>query len=132
VSSDDELLLKPGDVPVEEDIAHTAFHHALSGHSMGLATVQDLMEEAFKASATATEPKSLAAARKLPPEEWDKWWKAANEEINSLIENGTFQLVKLPPNRSAIGSRWVFKVKRNADGSIECYKGRLVAKGYSQ
>jgi hypothetical protein len=31
-----------------------------------------------------------------------------------------------------IGSKWVFKVKRNADGSIERYKGRVVAKGYNQ
>ncbi|KAJ3004231.1 hypothetical protein NUW54_g4915 [Trametes sanguinea] len=38
----------------------------------------------------------------------------------------------LPPGRKAIGSRWVFRVKRNADGSIEQYKGRLVTKGFSQ
>jgi hypothetical protein len=52
--------------------------------------------------------------------------------MDSLLENGVFELVKLPPGRKAIGNRWVFKVKRNADGSIERYKARLVAKGYSQ
>jgi Reverse transcriptase (RNA-dependent DNA polymerase) len=40
--------------------------------------------------------------------------------------------VQLPPGRKAIGSRWVFKVKRNADGSIERYKARLVAQGFAQ
>lgn len=46
------------------------------------------------------------------------------------MENGTFELVELPVGAKAIGSRWVFKVKRNADGSIERYKasfpGRMV------
>jgi hypothetical protein len=40
--------------------------------------------------------------------------------------------VELPPGQVAIGSGWVFQVKRHADGSIERYKARLVAKGYSQ
>ena len=57
------------------------------------------------------------------PEERDKWLKPAQDEIQSLVENGTFELVQLPPGRKAIGSRWVFHVKRNADSSIERYKG---------
>ena len=68
----------------------------------------------------------------LAPDEHEQWLKAAQDEIQSLVENGTFELVRLPPGRKAIGSRWVFRVKRNADGSIERYKGRLVAKGFSQ
>ena len=46
--------------------------------------------------------------------------------------NGTWQIVKLPPGKHAIGSKWCFKVKCNADGSLDCYKARMVAKGYSQ
>ena len=46
--------------------------------------------------------------------------------------NGTWEIVKLPPGKHAIGSRWFLKVKHNADGSLDCYKGRVVAKGYSQ
>ncbi len=46
--------------------------------------------------------------------------------------NGTWEIVKLPPGRRAIGSRWFMKVKHNADGSLDRYKSRLVAKGYSQ
>lgn len=61
-----------------------------------------------------------------------KWHKAACEEIDTLMENSIFELVQLPPGCKAIGSRWVFKIKRNANGSIERYKGRLVAKGCSQ
>jgi hypothetical protein len=60
------------------------------------------------------------------------WYQAALDEMDSLIENGVFELVKLPPGRKAIGSRWVFKIKRDAAGLVERYKARLVAKGYSQ
>ena len=43
---------------------------------------------------------------------------------------GTWEIVKLPSGKCAIGSRWFMKVKHNADGSLDCYKARLVAKGY--
>ena len=65
-------------------------------------------------------------------EEKAKQHKAALDEIQSLIENRTFELVQLPPGQKAIGSRWVFKVKKNADGSVERYKARVVAQGFAQ
>jgi hypothetical protein len=48
------------------------------------------------------------------------------------IENGTWELVKLSPGHKAISSQWVFKVKRNANGSVEHYKAHIVAQGFSQ
>ena len=48
------------------------------------------------------------------------------------LQNQDWEIVKLPPGKKVIGSGWVYRVKRNADGSIERYKGRLVAKGFSQ
>jgi hypothetical protein len=77
-------------------------------------------------------PCSFHEAMQRPSEERDHWFKAADDEIKSLVENGTFELVQLPPGKRAIGSRWVFKVKQNADGSIEQYKARFVAQGFSQ
>jgi len=41
-------------------------------------------------------------------------------------------LVPLPQDRKPIGCKWVFRVKENADGSINKYKARLVAKGFNQ
>ena len=60
------------------------------------------------------------------------WKKAMEEEMDSLAKNNTWDLVELPEGRSVVGCKWVFKLKRKVDGSIERYKARLVAKGYSQ
>uniref|UniRef100_A0AAV1VJV9 Reverse transcriptase Ty1/copia-type domain-containing protein n=1 Tax=Peronospora matthiolae TaxID=2874970 RepID=A0AAV1VJV9_9STRA len=43
---------------------------------------------------------------------------------------GVFRAAKLPNGQRAIGTKWVFKIKRKADGSIEKYKARLAAKGF--
>lgn len=45
---------------------------------------------------------------------------------------GVFSASKLPHNQRAIGTKWVFKIKRRADGSIDKYKARLVTKGFKQ
>jgi len=49
-----------------------------------------------------------------------------------LMETGTFKIMDLPADQKAIDSGWVFRVKHNADGSIEHLKARIIAKGYSQ
>ncbi|CAI7888651.1 unnamed protein product [Closterium sp. NIES-54] len=55
------------------------------------------------------------------------------EECAFIIEeNGTWELVELPEGRKAITSKWLFKIKSDADGKIERYKYSLVAKGYQQ
>jgi hypothetical protein len=80
--------------------------------------------------AGGTEPRTYSQAMKGPDAE--HWKQAAIEEINAHLQNGTWSIVKLPPGKKAIGSGWVWRVKFRADGSIEHYKGRFVAKGYSQ
>ena len=60
------------------------------------------------------------------------WKEATNSEYDSLISNHTWDLVPLPKGKNVVGSRWVFKVKCGADGSVERFKARLVAQGYSQ
>ncbi len=54
------------------------------------------------------------------------------EEFNAIIRNATYTLKRLPKGRKAIGARWLFKLKRKADGSIDHFKAQWVAKGYSQ
>ena len=60
------------------------------------------------------------------------WKAAADVEMDSILKNETWDLVDLPPGKTAIGSKWVFKTKTNADGSINKHKARLVAQGYAQ
>ena len=80
--------------------------------------------------ASSTEPETFAEA--VGGAEAEKWRGAVQDEYDSLMENKTWSLVELPKGRKAIGCKWVFRIKRNADGSIDRYKARLVAKGYSQ
>lgn len=79
---------------------------------------------------SVTEPITLKEAMMSPNAK--EWQEAADLEYESLLENETWDLVDLPRERKAVGSRWVFKVKHHSDGQVERYKCRLVAKGYSQ
>jgi len=63
----------------------------------------------------------------------DKNWKNAMDlEYSTLMKNKTWHLV--PPRKgiNIIDCKWVYKVKRKADGSLDRYKARLVAKGFKQ
>ena len=53
-------------------------------------------------------------------------------EMTSLRENHVWDLVNLPVGKKTIGSKWVYKVKTGADGSVQRYKARLVAQGFTQ
>lgn len=55
-----------------------------------------------------------------------------DDEYSSLLKNATWSLVTLPAERKPITSKWVYKVKRLTDGSVERYKARLVVRGFSQ
>jgi hypothetical protein len=83
---------------------------------------------AYTVSLTHTsEPKSYLEAAKF-----DCWQKVMNDELEALGKTGTWCFVDLPPHIKPIGSKWVYKVKYKADGSVERHKARLVAKGYNQ
>ena len=60
------------------------------------------------------------------------WKEAINGEVESILNNHTWELVDKPPENKPIGYKWIFKRNFKVDGSIEKYKARLVAKGYRQ
>ncbi|KAL2924831.1 Retrovirus-related Pol polyprotein from transposon TNT 1-94 [Bienertia sinuspersici] len=61
-----------------------------------------------------------------------QWVKAMNEEIEALERNNTWKLTPLPPGKKAIGCKWLYRTKYNADGTLERHKARVVALGCRQ
>jgi histone deacetylase 1/2 len=79
------------------------------------------------ASHTTEEPSTLDAALK------DHNWRAAmDDEYQALIKNQTWHLVPRLKGQNIVGCKWVYKLKRKGDGTIDRYKARLVAKGFKQ
>jgi hypothetical protein len=73
------------------------------------------------------EPSSYEEAEKS-----QEWQNAMKEEIEALKGNQTWELVPKPKDVRPISCKWVYKIKTHSDGSIERYKARLVARGFSQ
>lgn len=61
-----------------------------------------------------------------------EWMRAMDSEYEALLSKDTWKLVPLPKGRHAIGSKWVFKQKKNSSGQTVRFKARLVAQGYAQ
>ena len=60
------------------------------------------------------------------------WKEVIQSEIDSILQNHTWELVDLPLGCKPRSSKWVFKRKMKVDGSICKYKARLVIKGYKK
>ena len=61
-----------------------------------------------------------------------QWRAATGSGFKPLVDTNTWDLVPLPDNKNVVGCRWIFKVKRKADNTIDRFKARLVAQGYTQ
>ena len=64
--------------------------------------------------------------------ESQKWEESMKDELNSLLENNTWELVDLPPSRQSLSGKWVYKRKKGGDGEILRYKSRWVVRGFEQ
>ncbi|RYC76689.1 hypothetical protein BFJ63_vAg20434, partial [Fusarium oxysporum f. sp. narcissi] len=64
--------------------------------------------------------------------QWENWLEGMTAEMDSIKGNGVYTLAKLPPDRKALRGKWVFKLKRGANGEILRFKARYVVRGFEQ
>ena len=76
------------------------------------------------------DPSTFLKAKSVPNKL--KWEEAMKREMESLWSNEVWELVDPPLNQKIVGSKWIFKRKLDADGTVEQYKARLVAQGCTQ
>lgn len=76
------------------------------------------------------EPKTLRQA--IQDASWPEWEKAMTDEVNSLKQNKTWELVDAPKYRRVLSGKWVFKLKRGSHGQVVRYKCRWVVRGFTQ
>ena len=57
---------------------------------------------------------------------------AMTEEYQSIMKNDVWDIVPRPEGKSVMTSKWISKIKHAVDGSVEKYKARFVARGFSQ
>uniref|UniRef100_A0A2N9HWF1 Reverse transcriptase Ty1/copia-type domain-containing protein n=1 Tax=Fagus sylvatica TaxID=28930 RepID=A0A2N9HWF1_FAGSY len=80
---------------------------------------------------SALDPLSIPRSYKQATES-AKWIQAMKDEMDALEANETWDIVPLPTSQPVVGSKWVYSVKLKSDGSLDRYKARLVAQGFSQ
>ncbi|CAN1142265.1 Retrovirus-related Pol polyprotein from transposon RE2 [Linum perenne] len=101
---------------------------SLKTHSMSTrASTNSLKPKTFTVTTTTLEPKNYSQALKH-----DCWLQAMKSEYDALVRNETWLLVPRPTNVNVVGCKWIYRIKRHSDGTIQRYKARLVAQGYSQ
>lgn len=76
---------------------------------------------------STAEPSSFEEAAKQ-----HVWEDAMMEEYQSILKNDVWDIVPRPEGKSIVSSKWIYKIKHFAEGSIEKYKARFVARGFSQ
>ena len=61
-----------------------------------------------------------------------EWKDVMIEEYQSIMNNDVWDVVPRQEGKSVVTSKWIYKIKHAIDGSIEKYKARFVAHGFSQ
>ena len=128
----DELPAPIIDVPTNiaptVDPASPSDSHALRRSHRVTTLLSHLRDfHCFSALASLQEPQTFHEASSNP-----LWQQAMKEELDALHKTRTWDLVDLPFGKSAISCKWVYKIKTRFDGIVDCYKARLVARGFTR
>jgi Reverse transcriptase (RNA-dependent DNA polymerase) len=109
------------------------FHPDYKGDTASAADIDDCAYSAEVQAALkdmSGNPKTLPKAQGRP--DWPKWQDAMDRKISTLQNTGTWSVVPQPADKNIVGSKWVFRIKCKADGSVDKYKAHLVARGFTQ
>ncbi len=106
----------------------------------GLVPSRYQTDSAFMSQSSQVAPVSVSTPLDAPTTyreaiqgQWrENWTSAMKTEFDALVHNKTWELVKRPQGRRIVGSVWKYKVKFNPDGSINKFKARLCAQGFTQ
>jgi transposase InsO family protein len=127
--SDRASIEPPTDAPQRRSIRSTAGKPATRFEPANTANV--IQSHAFVASLLDDSPMSYTEAMRSPHA--TEWRAAFKTELKAILDNGTFSFVDPPDYKiNPVKTKWIGKVKRRADGEVERFKGRLVAKGFTQ
>ncbi|OJT02422.1 Copia protein [Trametes pubescens] len=121
-------VLKADDVDSESDLTELSESEPSHDEDESANLVSLLLEHSFAVS--GDEPQTYEEAMASP--DANEWEAAMIQELESIASLDSFELTSLPPDRKPIGTRWVFLIKRDADGNVLRYKARLVAQGFTQ
>ena len=114
----------PTPTPLEDPAPATTLRHCSRVTSLP-SHLHDF--HCYTALTTLHEPHSYREASPNP-----LWQATMTKELDALSRNRTWDLVDLPPDKSVVACKWVFRIKTWSDGFIERYKACLIAKGFTQ
>ncbi|GKV36121.1 hypothetical protein SLEP1_g44289 [Rubroshorea leprosula] len=127
-------LIEAVEVPVVSSSISSdhAVNHGARSHSMVTRSQDGTCKVRVLPSLLATncalqEPHNFKEASQDP-----NWCTVMAEEFSALLRNNTWSLVPHPSNANIVGSKWVYRIKQRANGSVERLKACLVAQGYMQ
>ncbi|KAF3654693.1 putative phosphoserine aminotransferase, chloroplastic-like [Capsicum annuum] len=109
-------------------------HHVYANKELFSSFVPAQVEEMiYMANSTTAKKNDLETFKEaMSSSDLSFWKEAINSKIDSILSNHTWELVDLPLGNKPLGSKWIFKRKMKADGTIDKYKARFVVKGFKQ
>ena len=118
---------QPENLTIVLPMPSVSLHPMQTQSKSGIIKKKAFIASVSNVESSVTEPSSFKAVSKIA-----EWQVAIQDEIGALHTQRTWDLVPLPSGKNLVRCKWVYRIKKNPDGSIARYTARLVAKGYNQ